>query len=118
MIYERPWRGGVGKDTEHVCPECGKPMRRVAISFVETLFFQPLHRGPFLGCSGYPHCKVTMHFNAEGKPVLDSQHTKHLCDKCGKPMRLRVNARAPFLFCTPCRNVKNVNAEDNPHNST
>ena len=106
MIYERPWRGEAGNYTQEVCPECGKAMRQLKGP-----------RGQFLGCSGYPHCKVTMHFDAEGKPVLDSQPTKLLCDKCRKPMRLRVNARVPFLFCTRCRNVKNVNAEGKPDDS-
>ena len=46
-------------------------------------------RGPFLGCSGYPECKTTMNFDAEGKPVLASEPTEHVCEKCGKPMVLR-----------------------------
>jgi DNA topoisomerase-1 len=92
--------------TEHMCPECGKPMlKRMG------------KRGPFLGCSGYPDCKTTMNFDAEGKPVLASKPTEHVCDKCGKPMVLREGPRGPFLACTgypKCRNAKDVDAEGNP----
>jgi DNA topoisomerase-1 len=92
--------------TEHMCPECGKPMlKRMG------------KRGPFLGCSGYPDCKTTMNFDAEGKPVLASKPTEHVCDKCGKPMVLREGPRGPFLACTgypKCRNAKDVDAQGNP----
>jgi DNA topoisomerase-1 len=92
--------------TEHLCPECSKPMlQRMG------------KRGPFLGCSGYPDCKTTMNFDAEGKPVRSAKPTEHVCDKCGKPMVLREGPRGPFLACTgypKCRNAKDVDAEGNP----
>jgi DNA topoisomerase-1 len=92
--------------TEHLCPDCGKPMlQRMG------------KRGPFLGCSGYPECKTTMNFDAEGKPVRSARPTEHVCDKCGKPMVLREGPRGPFLACTgypKCRNAKDVDAEGNP----
>jgi DNA topoisomerase-1 len=92
--------------TEHLCPECGKPMlQRMG------------KRGPFLGCSGYPECKTTMNFDAQGKPVLATKPTEHVCDKCGKPMVLREGPRGPFLACTgypKCRNAKDVDAHGNP----
>jgi DNA topoisomerase-1 len=94
------------KETEHKCPECGRPMvRRMG------------RRGEFLGCSGYPECKTTMNFDAEGKPVRSAQPTKHICDKCGQPMVLREGPRGPFLACSgypKCRNAKDVDAEGNP----
>ena len=74
-------------------------------------------RGPFLGCSGYPECKTTMSFDNEGKPVVTSKLTEHICDKCGKPMILREGRHGPFLGCTgypSCRNVMDVDAEGNP----
>ena len=74
-------------------------------------------RGPFLGCSGYPECRTTMNFDSQGKPVLASKPTEHVCDKCGKPMVLREGPRGPFLACTgypKCRNAKDVDAEGNP----
>jgi DNA topoisomerase-1 len=73
--------------------------------------------GPFLGCSGYPDCKTTMNFDAEGKPVLSAKPTEHICEKCGKPMVIREGRRGPFLACTgypKCRNAKDVDAEGNP----
>jgi len=92
--------------TEHLCPDCGKPMlQRMG------------KRGPFLGCSGYPECKTTMNFDAEGKPVRSARPTEHVCDKCGKPMVLREGPRGPFLACTgypKCRNAKDVDARGNP----
>ena len=74
-------------------------------------------RGAFLGCSGYPECKTTMNFDAEGKPVLAARPTEHMCEKCGKPMVLREGQRGPFLACTgypKCRNAKDVDAQGNP----
>jgi DNA topoisomerase-1 len=92
--------------TEHMCPQCGRPMlQRMG------------KRGPFLGCSGYPECRTTMNLDNEGKPVLSSRPTEHTCDKCGKPMVLREGPRGPFLACTgypKCRNAKDVDAEGNP----
>ncbi|GIW81585.1 MAG: hypothetical protein KatS3mg105_3392 [Gemmatales bacterium] len=93
-------------ETEHVCPNCGKPMlQRIG------------RRGPFLGCSGYPDCKTTMSYDAEGKPVVTSKPTEHKCDKCGEPMVLREGPRGPFLACSAypkCRNAKDVDAQGNP----
>jgi DNA topoisomerase-1 len=92
--------------TEVMCPKCGKPMlKRMGRS------------GPFLGCSGYPECKTTMNFDAEGKPVLAAQPTEHKCEKCGKDMVIRQGKRGPFLACTgypKCKNAKDVDAEGNP----
>jgi DNA topoisomerase-1 len=93
-------------ETEHLCPTCGKPMlKRMGKT------------GEFLGCSGYPDCKTTMNFDAEGKPVLSARPTEHTCEKCGKPMVIREGRRGPFLACTgypKCRNAKDVDAEGNP----
>src|SRR5262249_52728280 len=85
---------------------CGKPM------------VQRMGRcGPFLGCSGYPDCKTTMNFDQEGKPVLASKPTEHVCSKCGKPMVLREGPRGPFLACTgypKCKNACDVDVNGNP----
>jgi DNA topoisomerase-1 len=92
--------------TEHLCPACGKPMLE-----------RTGKTGPFLGCSGYPECKTTMNFDAEGKPVLSAKPTEHACEKCGKPMVLRDGRRGPFLACTgypKCKNAKDVDARGNP----
>ena len=99
-------RGRQPVETEYKCPTCGKPMLRAHGQ-----------SGPFLGCSGYPECKTTMNFDAEGKPVLSAKPTEHTCEKCGKPMVIREGRRGPFLACTgypKCRNAKDVDADGNP----
>jgi DNA topoisomerase-1 len=93
-------------ETDYACPTCGKPMlKRMG------------QRGEFLGCSGYPECKTTMNFDAEGNPVLAAKPTEHVCEKCGKPMVIREGRRGPFLACTgypKCRNAKDVDSQGNP----
>jgi DNA topoisomerase-1 len=88
------------------CPTCGKDMmKRVGKT------------GPFLGCSGYPDCKTTMNFDAEGNPVVTSQPTEHACEKCGSPMVKRMGKRGPFLGCSAypkCKNIVELDAEGNP----
>lgn len=93
-------------ETEHKCPTCGK-----------TMLQRMGKTGQFLGCSGYPECKTTMSFGADGKPVLSVVPTEHTCDKCGQPMVIRQGRRGPFLACTgypKCKNAKDVDAEGNP----
>jgi DNA topoisomerase I len=88
------------------CPTCGKEMvKRQGKS------------GPFLGCSGYPECKTTMNFDAEGKPVVTSQPTEYTCEKCGSPMVQRMGKRGPFLGCSAypkCKNIVEIDAEGKP----
>jgi DNA topoisomerase-1 len=92
--------------TDTPCPTCGKFMYR-----------REGKKGPFLGCSGYPECKTTMNFDAEGKPVLASVETDIKCEKCGKPMAKREGSRGPFLGCTgypKCKNVVDLDANGQP----
>ena len=72
------------------CPTCGKEMVK-----------RPGKRGPFLGCSGYPECKTTMNFDAEGKPVVTSQPTEYTCEKCGSPMVQRMGSAARSSAAAP-----------------
>ncbi len=92
--------------TDIACPKCGKFMyKRVGKT------------GPFLGCSGYPECKTTMNFDAQGKPVLSSVETDYKCEKCGKPMAKKEGSRGPFLGCTgypKCKNIVDIDASGNP----
>ena len=88
------------------CPTCGKEMvKRAGKS------------GAFLGCSGYPECKTTMNFDAEGKPVVTSQPTEYTCEKCGASMVQRMGKRGPFLGCSAypkCKNIVEIDAEGKP----
>jgi DNA topoisomerase-1 len=88
------------------CPTCGKDMIKRAGK-----------TGPFLGCSGYPDCKTTMNFDAEGNAVVTSQPTEHVCEKCGSPMVKRMGKRGPFLGCSgypKCKNIVELDAEGKP----
>jgi hypothetical protein len=44
--------------TEHLCQDCGKQM-----------FLRDGKYGPFLGCSGYPNCRVTWSVDDDGNPL-------------------------------------------------
>jgi DNA topoisomerase-1 len=89
---------------DKTCPKCGKSMvKRFG------------RRGPFLACSGYPDCKITMSFDKDGNAVLrpEPKMTDQKCEKCGKPMLLRVGKRGQFITCSGfprCRNLKRVPA--------
>jgi DNA topoisomerase-1 len=90
--------------TDKICPTCGKHMvKRVG------------RRGPFLACSGYPDCRSTMSIDKSGNVVFrpPPQMTDKKCEKCSKPMLLRVGKRGPFITCSGfprCRNLKKVAA--------
>ncbi len=108
--YIKPGEGEEARpqpvETDIKCPTCGKPM-------LERMG----KTGKFLGCSGYPECKTTMNFDAEGKPVLSAKPTEHTCEKCGKPMVIREGRRGPFLACTgypKCKNAQDVDKDGNP----
>jgi DNA topoisomerase I len=85
-----------------VCPECGKPMLQRWSKF-----------GPFLGCSGYPECKVI-------KGDRDDDEAEKLdlaCEKCGKPMTIKMGRRGKFIACTgypDCRNTLKLGHDGKP----
>jgi DNA topoisomerase I len=88
--------------TDKKCEKCGK-----------NLVKRFGRRGPFLACSGYPECRTTYSMDKEGNIVIRPapQMTDKKCEKCGKPMLLRVGKRGPFLACSGfprCRNLKKV----------
>lgn len=86
--------------TDKKCEKCAKPLvKRFG------------RRGPFLACSGYPDCKTTYSVDKEGHIVIKPppQMTDKTCEKCSKPMLLRIGKRGPFLTCSGfprCRNLK------------
>jgi len=87
------------------CDKCGKPcVKRFG------------RRGPFLACSGYPDCKTTYSIDKEGNLFMKPppQPTNIKCEKCQKPMLLRVGKRGPFITCSGfprCRNLKKAPTE-------
>jgi DNA topoisomerase-1 len=91
--------------TDKICATCGKHLvKRFG------------RRGPFLACSGYPECKTTYSVDKEGNLVMrpPPKMTDIKCEKCGKPMLLRVGKRGPFITCSGfprCRNLKKAAAD-------
>jgi len=80
------------KDTEEVCPECGKP-----------LIIRWGRNGKFIGCSGYPDCRYTSPLEKE------RTETDEVCEKCGKPMVVKQGRYGRFLSCSgypECKNNK------------
>ena len=89
------------------CEKCGKP-----------LIIRSGRRGEFLACSGYPECKNAMSFkrNEAGQivaiprpPGTELPTVDIACDKCKKPMAIKMSRRGPFLACTgypKCKNAK------------
>ncbi|MBI4370750.1 MAG: type I DNA topoisomerase [Elusimicrobia bacterium] len=88
------------------CDLCGKPM-----------VIRTGRKGRFMACSGYPGCRNTFSLDAEGRKVEGSRplETERPCNKCGRPLWLRVGKRGFFLTCPgypKCRNLKPVSKAD------
>lgn len=80
------------KDTEEICPKCGKP-----------LIIRWGRNGKFIGCSGYPECRYTRPLEQE------KTETDEVCEKCGKPMVVKQGRFGRFLACSgypECKNNK------------
>jgi DNA topoisomerase-1 len=80
--------------TEYKCPTCGKFMIKRLGRF-----------GPFLGCSGYPECKVIQNIDKNtGGPLPPKPppvDTGLKCPKCGKKnIVVRQGKRGPFMSCS------------------
>ena len=94
--------------TDEVCEKCGRPM-----------VIRSGRRGKFLACSGYPECKNTYSLDAEGNKVKNTEpeKTDQVCEKCGKPMVIRVGRNGKFLACSgypKCKNAKPLEGEKKP----
>jgi len=68
-------------------------------------------RGEFLACPKYPECRNTKNFRREGDQVIvvEAEETDETCEKCGKPMRVRVGRYGKFLGCSgypECSNIR------------
>ncbi len=80
--------------TDYKCPTCTKPMIKRLGRF-----------GPFLGCSGYPECKVIQNVDKKtGEPLPPKPppvDTGLLCPKCHKKnIVVRQGKRGPFMSCS------------------
>jgi DNA topoisomerase-1 len=86
--------------TDFKCPNCGKIM-----------VIRDSRTGQFLGCSGYPECKITLPLNREGTPVQE-QETDMTCDKCGSPLIKKIGFKGKeYLVCKKypeCKAIYNI----------
>ncbi|MFI5305431.1 MAG: type I DNA topoisomerase [Nitrospiria bacterium] len=69
--------------------------------------------GRFLACPGYPECKNTHDFVEESdgkiKVVQRDISTSEICEKCGKPMIIKVGRFGRFMACSgypECKTTK------------
>jgi DNA topoisomerase-1 len=88
-----------------ICPNCSKPMV-VRVS----------RAGEFLGCSGYPDCKVTMSLGKDGKPIPQSEETDMKCDKCGQNLIKKPGFKGrTYIVCKnpECNAKYNIDAKGN-----
>ncbi len=103
--------GSAAEETGIVCDKCGKPM-----------VIKKSRRGPFLACSGFPECKNAKNFSRDENGAIrveakaEAEETGIVCDKCGKPMVIKMSKRGPFLSCSGypgCKNAKNFSRDEN-----
>jgi len=94
---------GASEPTDIICEKCGKPMVIKMGRF-----------GKFLACSGYPECKNTKEIpkdNSDGAGTVETEETGEFCDKCGKPMVIKMGRFGKFLSCSgypECKNIKPI----------
>lgn len=93
------------EQTDQVCEKCGRPM-----------VIRTGRRGKFLACSGYPSCKNTYSLDEAGNKVktAEPEQTDQVCEKCGKPMVIRMGRNGKFLACSgypKCKNAKPLDGE-------
>lgn len=89
--------------TAHKCPRCEKHNLLLKSSKAGKQYVQC----PDAKCGFISDCEP------DGKPIKPAD-TGVNCEKCGKPMVIKVAWRGPFLSCSgypKCRNAKSINAE-------
>jgi DNA topoisomerase I len=87
-----------GKETDEVCPECGKGVVEKWGRF-----------GKFLACSGYPECKYTKDLSGRERPA--DEPTDEVCPTCGKAMVIKHGRFGKFMACSgypECKTTKPV----------
>ncbi len=105
------------------CDESGRPLKRIKETDITEscdLCGLPMAvkwrgRRSFLGCSGYPQCRNTKPLPEgvyiEPPPRTEPEPAGFGCEKCGKPMVIRVGRRGKFISCSgfpKCRNTKPI----------
>jgi DNA topoisomerase-1 len=109
-LLPMPGQTGDAEDDETTaekatCPECGSAM----------VLKRSRYGKAFFACSRYPDCKTTLSVDKDGKPVAQPK-TDKICDKCGKPMVIKVGRRGAFLACSAYPECKNVASLDSSGN--
>lgn len=102
----------IKEETNEVCEKCGSKMMIKLGRF-----------GKFLSCSNYPECKNAKPLEGPGgekkmtpeeeKAIeeLKAKHKETVCEKCGKPMEVKMGRFGPFLGCSgypDCKNIKSI----------
>ncbi len=99
---------GVGMTVGLVCPACGKGVLHIKVG----------KNGAYLACNRYPDCHYTCNYQRDEKGVIqplkppEETVSDKLCDKCGRPMRIKEGRFGPFLACSgypECRNTASLN---------
>lgn len=73
------------------CPDCGK-----------ELLIRLGKNGAFLGCSGFPECRVTREFDRDGKGHVVVRAVEEVgeCPSCKAPLQIRSGRFGKFLACS------------------
>lgn len=102
----------VNEESSEICDKCGSKMVIKLGRF-----------GKFLSCSNYPECKNAKPLEGSGngpngakqspeeEKTLEDLRKKlkdKKCDKCDKPMEVKVGRYGPFLGCSDYPNCKNI----------
>lgn len=88
------------------CPVCGS----------QVLLKTTRYGKKFLACSQYPDCKGSISLDKDGN-ILELPKIEMDCNKCGKPMEVKVGRMGPFLACSgypDCKNTIALDKEGNP----
>ena len=90
------------------CPECEKGQLHIKVG----------KNGPYLACDRYPKCRYSRNYVRDEKgriqPVepLEDTTSEAVCEKCGRPMKIRDGRFGPFLACSgypECRHTASLN---------
>jgi len=75
--------------TDQLCPKCGKPLVRRTGKY-----------GEFLGCSGYPKCRMIVNIPKEGDNQAESEGIPCLREGCTGKIVQKFSRRGPFYGCS------------------